>query len=451
MARHLALARTASWLTARETRLWTALFAACAAAYAATIPLPRVDGMLIGSDGVRYYMYVRSLLIDHDIDFANEYRVLRPQIDPATQITPTGRIRNSRAVGPAILWAPFFATGHVLSLLLRRAGWDVSVDGYGFVYQAAICMGSIVYGLSALILTTHTVRRYYPRTAPAAALLTLGATNVIYYLLVEPSMSHMCSLFAVAALIGVWIGARPLSGLRQCFQVGLIGGVVAIVRQPDATLVLLPLLDWLIVSRVPLRTRLKGAAALAAGFVLVFSLQMMTWQILHGGPFSMGYRSRFRWSSPHFADVLFSTEHGLFLWHPVLLIATAGFALLWRRDRVLTALLLGGFLSQAYVIGSWAVWSQGDAFGGRMFIASLPLLTLGLGAALDWLRARRLARVTRIGATALVLWNALFLLQYRLGYITMGGPYGVAELTTGKLTMLADLAQRFHDCVGRAW
>src|SRR5689334_7789769 len=45
--------------------------------FLALLRVPRVDRQLIGSDGAYYYVYVRSLVIDHDLNFANEYAYYR--------------------------------------------------------------------------------------------------------------------------------------------------------------------------------------------------------------------------------------------------------------------------------------------------------------------------------------------------------------------------------------
>src|SRR3989344_454887 len=75
-------------------------------------------------DGIYYYSWVRSLAVDHDISFANEYTrfgVTQPR-------TPTGLITNKHSIGPAVLWLPAFLGIHSL---LRS-------DGYSLPYQLAV-------------------------------------------------------------------------------------------------------------------------------------------------------------------------------------------------------------------------------------------------------------------------------------------------------------------------
>jgi len=446
------LSNTLNQSAAHPARTLTLLFVLCLAVFLAMLPVPRADGMLIGSDGIGYYMYVRSLVIDGDLDFANEYARLWPEVDVATRRTPTGRVGNQYALGSGLLWSPFFLTAHAVILGLRRVGVAVEADGYGALYQAAVCLGSLVYGALGMGLVHATAVRFRPRTALAASVLIWFGTNLVYYLVVEPSMSHACSLFATAWLVYAWVRARPGFRVRDCLLIGLTGGLAGVVRQPDATLLALPLLD-IALRRGAARIQLTRVTAVCAGFLVGFAPQMATWWVLNGGPLRSGYLldpgQGFSWLTPRLTEVLFSTEHGLFLWHPVLLFALAGFAFWGRSDRRVATLAVAGILLQAYLIASWSSWSQGDAFGGRMFIGALPLFALGLAALLDWALDTRVARVAWALGVGLIAWNALFVVQYRLGFISMSGPYTLGQLTLGKLEMLTELWRRVAQRMAR--
>src|ERR1700691_5400999 len=94
-----------------------------------TLPLsnPWVRG-----DGVGYYAFARSLLIEHRLDFTKDWQAGNTRFPmgrpweggnprPA-EYTVTGLIDNHFAVGPAILWSPFLIVTHVAVL---------SYDGLG--------------------------------------------------------------------------------------------------------------------------------------------------------------------------------------------------------------------------------------------------------------------------------------------------------------------------------
>lgn len=438
--------RGLAWGERHATRVLLGLSLLALAAFLATIPLPHADGMLIGSDGIGYYMYVRSIALDGDIDFANEAEALNAARYIDIYRTPTGRISNQYALGAPLLWLPFFLAAHLLSLALRAVGLSVLADGYGYIYQAAVCVGSIVYGACAMLLMHRTARRLFPGTALAACVALFLASNFAYYLIAEPSMAHMCSVFAASLLVYLWVSLRPLTTPARCLTIGLAGGLVGLVRQPDAVLLLTPALDALL-ARGTVQGKGKRLAAMAAGFFAIFWMQMLVWYILNGDPFLSGYLLKgdqgFVWGAPRLLDVLFSTRHGLFLWHPVLLLGLAGLALLARQNRAMGGLLLAGFAAQTYVIAAWSAWWQGDAFGGRMFMATLPIFAIGLAAFLERVRSRPGPATASLAAIAiLVVWNALFMAQYRLGYISRGGPYTLRELTWGKAEMLAEMAKR---------
>ncbi|MBC7260195.1 MAG: hypothetical protein H5T65_13250 [Chloroflexi bacterium] len=429
----------------RATRILGALSALALAAFLATIPIPRADGMLIGSDGIGYYMIVRSIALDHDLDFTNEVARLNAAKYIDIYRTPTGRISNQYAVGTPILWLPFFVAAHLLALALRAMGAPVAADGYGYIYQAAVCVGSIVYGSCAMVLMHRTARRLFPDTALAACVALYLASNFAYYLIAEPSMAHMCSVFAASVLLYLWLSRRPPMTPKWCFAIGVAGGLVGLVRQPDAPLLLLPALDALL-ARGPVVERARRLGAMAAGFLAVFWVQMLVWYILNGSPFLSGYLLKgdqgFVWGSPRVLEVLFSTRHGLFLWHPVLLLAVAGLVMLARQNPAVGALLLVGVAGQTYIIASWSAWWQGDAFGGRMFMALLPIFAIGLAAFLQGVRSRPGVAAASVGViVALIVWNALFMAQYRLGFISRGGPYTLRELTWGKAEMVAAMVR----------
>ncbi|HEY5308644.1 MAG TPA: hypothetical protein VIK97_09060, partial [Casimicrobiaceae bacterium] len=64
-------------------------------AFLATIPMPREDGHLAGSDGLYYFSILRSSVLDGDLDFSNDYQLMG--VD--APVTSTGHKANPYAVG----------------------------------------------------------------------------------------------------------------------------------------------------------------------------------------------------------------------------------------------------------------------------------------------------------------------------------------------------------------
>jgi hypothetical protein len=430
----------------------TGLYIFCIIIFLIAVPLPRADGQLVGSDGTYYYAYLPTLLLDQDLDFTNQYAKLLPGVSPETTgTTKSGTPANKFALGPAILWTPFFLIGHLLAIILNAFGHRIPLDGTGYVYQVPTLLGSLTYGFAGLLLIYRSCRRFFSKSSSAsAAILIWLATNVIYYMVAEPSMSHTCSLFAVALFLELWLAFRPIPTLFQWLVLGLAGGLVALVRQADATWVALPVVDALMVFRVDWKTNLRrylqGFIVFGIAALLIFMPQIVIWRTQYGAGVGGGYtqgRHAFYWLEPKMLQVLFSMRHGLYLWHPVLLLATIGLVLLYRKDRCLPFLLGFFFALQVYLIGSWFGWTGGDSFGCRMLLSSLPALALGLAALVEWTAGRGASAIAGILGGGLIAWNAAFFAQYRLGYISRVMPISFEQLTLGKLAMLKDLMNRF--------
>jgi hypothetical protein len=438
-----------AWVERRPIGTLSALFAVCVVAFLITIPLPRVDNLLIGSDGVLYYEYVHSLVIDGDLDFRNEHvHFFGPDRLPPD--TPAGRPPNKMSIGTGLVWIPFFGVAHAVSALL-----GLPTDGYSYIYQAAVCLGSMTYGFIGLLLTYLLCRERADATnAVIAVVLIWFASNVVYYMVIEPSMSHMASLGAVSALLAWWRLRRDRHAVSYWIGLGALGGLAALIRPQDGVFLLLPAADWLIdaiglvraghVQRLAAHIG-KGASTVAAAG-LVFAIQLWAWHVVYGSVHSSGYfyggRAAFYWFRPRVLTVLFSPFHGFFTWHPIYLAGALGLWWVGRNDRTYAALLALGVALQVYLVAAWYAWWQGDAFGGRMLISTAPILAIGLTPVVE--RLRRISWLAVAAPAAiLLLWNVAFLVQYRLGLIPMGHPISLQQLVWGKFTLPFDLWHRF--------
>jgi len=85
------------------------------------VSLPLLNPWVRG-DGVGYYAFARALLIQHNLDFAQDYEhanegFREARLDatgaPKKEFrTPNGHLDNHFTVGPAMLWAPFLLIAH---------------------------------------------------------------------------------------------------------------------------------------------------------------------------------------------------------------------------------------------------------------------------------------------------------------------------------------------------
>jgi hypothetical protein len=452
-----------NFLTQHPVRTLILASGLCLLSFLLTIPLPRVDNQLVGSDGIRYYAYLPSLLLDGDLDFSDEYtyffahepgKAERVIEDPTSQGVPP----NPWPIGSAVFWAPFFLLAHLSVLFLNLLGANLPTQGYGYVYQAFVLSGSIMYGGAGLLFAYRFARKWTTEHAAlAATVLVAFAGNLVYYMTAEPSMAHTLSAFTSGLFFYTWMRRRDRPGLKTAGLYGLLGGLMALVRPQDGLLLALPF-----VMQIPDVWRsLRGEDdhalwrgwlrdGLVAGLValIVFSPQMVVWGQIYGNyvrsPYTyQDYDTLFFWTRPKLGAVLFSAARGLFTWHPVFLLAVIGLVFACRRHTRAAVVSLLAFGMQWYVISSWHSWVQGEAFGGRMFIVCTPAFALGLAALIEaGIKHGSWQAIGLIGG-ALLAWNFLLFVEYRFELVMAQRPVTWYDITVGRVVFLARAVRTF--------
>jgi hypothetical protein len=412
------------------------------------LSLPAVTPRIYSSDEIQYFAYLRSIWFDRDLSFENEYQYFYDRgISKSDgfhetfleRTTETGRRINFGTIGCAILWSPFYLAGDVVA---RATG--ASVDGFSKPYVAAIAYGSAVYGFLALVLAVKCAERLGLNGFGGGLAVWLG-TPILFYMYLAPPFSHACSAFGVALFTYLWLRIRDEWPIRGLVALGAAGALMAMVREQDLFFVFGPALDWILTNakwQMPnAKRRLAAALAGCVAFLVVFAPQAATYLILNGhlGPHaSVGHKMN--WSAPHALEVLFSPEHGFFVWTPLALLALSG--LLWfvlppkggshgiddqppalasvasafRRKRQVGVCLLLMVALQIYVGGSVESWTVAGAFGQRRFIALTAALVIGYAAAAAAVRASPFARRTFTAVTVLaVYWNLALSAEFSVG------------------------------------
>jgi hypothetical protein len=401
---------------------------ALAGAFLLTLPL--VSPRLRGADEIEHFVYLRSLLFDGDLDFGNEYAHF-VAADPvglagfaATFLErrepATGRFLNFAPVGAALLWSPFYLLAHAGVLAARALGAGVAADGYSAPYQAAVAYASALYGWLGLLLVHHLLARRADVGEPAAGLAVAAlwlATPVLYYTTVAPGFAHACSLLSVGALLALWFRARERDSALDWALAGAAGGLAGLVREQDLFFLVVPAADlaWRLLGRGGARAALTRGGLLAAAALLAFLPQLLAYRALNGrfGPTTLVAR-KMTWSSPHLLEVLFDPGHGLYLWAPLLLLATLGLAPAAARARRATLLLALGLAVQAWINGSVESWHLAGAFGARRFVSATPVFAWGLAALLAAALPRLGLRATALALACFAWWNVSLMVQFGL-------------------------------------
>jgi len=402
------------------------------------LTIPFIHAQVRG-DGVAYYAYARSLLIDHNLQFAGDWdnpakELLLVRLDSRhvlqNPITKTGHLPNYWSVGPAVLWSPFLVAAHLMVLGVNRLGWHINADGRSWPYLVAMASATALYGFTGIFLAYRLARNYAEErwVFLATVGMWLGSPLPLYIYL-DPSWSHAQAVFCTSLFLWYWLRTRSSRTNRQWVILGLISGLMIDVRFDSIVFLLAPLLEALPAYYAAWRSRQSDPQQLAKlpyshflyvmGFCVGFLPTMISRQIIFGNPLRFGmYTSQpWNWTSPAFVGVLFSTNHGLLVFTPIVVLALAGLFLLCRsahpEGKIYAAITLAFYC----LISFFPWWHTTIGLGNRYFLSLTPIFVVSLAFAFSravtlWgsMRAAtwRLATITAL----LLLWNFGLMYQW---------------------------------------
>jgi hypothetical protein len=426
-----------------------------------TLPLsnPWVRG-----DGVSYYAYVRSLLVEHHLNFENDWRHANLSfriysVNPEGQIapkfyTPTGHVKNDYAVGASMLWAPFLAPIHAGMEFLQRMGFDVSADGFSKPYLLTMALATALYAFAGLCLSFHIASSYVPERW--SFLATLGmwfASSLLVYMYFLPAYAHAPSVFAAALFLWYWRRTRRARSFVQWIILGLLSGLLLDIYYLNIAILLLPLLEslqaywrnWQAPGHDWARTLRLFLANLAysCATVVAFLPTLVTRQIINGHPLELGYDELgfSHWIHPALWQPLVSSNHGLITWTPVVIPALAGLVLLRKYDKELANYSLAAVAAMYYIVACHTDWHGLSSFGNRFFISLTPFFILGLAVTLQeaarWFKQGRAAfAVLAPVIGALIFWNLAFVFQWGTGLVPHVGPISWRQMAYNQVVVV---------------
>lgn len=334
-------------------------------------------------DGIFYYSWMRSVVIDHDVNFSNEY-VHFGASQPMTQKNLPG---NKYSIGPALIWAPAFITVHSL----------IRGDGYTLPYQLAVGITTVLVTIYALVLLYRLLDES-KTTAIFAIVAIAGATNLIFYGSLDAVNSHGVSFFISVVYLSLLTTKKP-----SWVAVGIALATLGMIRLQDVIFILLLL---------PMRKAINYPQLLL-GFTIAFLPQLFAWNGLYGNfwinPYLAG-GEKFSLLRPNLLGILFYKDSGLFLWTPIAVLGIIG---LWAKKSLYGPYLLVCLL-QLWLVASWSTWWQGASYSGRMFVSILPLASFGLIQGLASLRKKFGDQVTMIFILTFSMMNVLSITYFLL-------------------------------------
>lgn len=331
----------------------------------------------INADGIGYYDYLPSIFIYHDLvrkdyPFYKDSTLYSRVSAFGGYVDYNGYKVNKYPCGTAILQLPFFTWAYLTADLEGN-----NHDGFQLPFQRSVFYAAVFYLFLALfflkkILELYGIRKIY---IIVCQLLLAIATPVTHYANYDASFSHIYSLFAITAFI-YFVRLYFINKKINDFLVaGVFFGLILLLRQIN--IIIIFFVPFLAGSWGNLKEGIvmlfRRPARLALAFIMVagmFFIQSMLWYLQTGSFLLYSYPNEgFNFLNPQIANILFSYRKGLFVYTPVLFLASA--AIIWlaiTKKYFLLITWLAFFLFLTYVLSSWWVWHYSDSYGMRAYI-----------------------------------------------------------------------------------
>lgn len=342
---------------------------------------------IIKSDGKGYYAYLPAIFIYQDLNFTFYDKMdMGTYFDAPNQydyrVDYKEKKINKYYLGTAIAMAPFFGLAHVITKLSGGAA-----DGYSTWYQLGISLAAIFWLVVGLYFLDKLLRRFYVDMSNRiwVLLVTSFGTHLFYYVLVEPSMSHVYSFAFVTAFLyyGVIYFEKPT--IKIGIVLSLLFGMIGLIRPVNLLVILiLPFLAGDVFNFIYglkwLFTRPFKFMLLLFLFFTVLFLQCVIYKFSVDSFFIYAYgQEGFFFFEPHFFDFLFSYRKGFFVYTPIFLISLLGLFYLAKESfyKVWTWFLF--FIPTVYILSSWWIWYYGGSFSARVMVEFISVFMILLG------------------------------------------------------------------------
>ncbi len=430
------------------------------------LTLPALNPWVRG-DGVGYYAYVRAVVISHNLDFEHDWLRANPsfrlnRVDASGHLLPmnytaTNHINNHFSPGPALLWFPFVALTHMGVLAANHLGTHIPPDGFSRPYVVAMGLATAVYGFLGICLSFSVARKYVEERW--ALLATLGiwfASSLPVYMYLNPSWSHALSAFTVALYFWYWDRTRPDRSAVQWIVLGLISGLMLDVYYANASLLVVIGVEAIFAIRKAVSERGLNAKIptfavnyimYLASLVVALAPIFVTHYVIFGSAVDSGYTEQWFWAHPKVLSVLFSANHGLFSWTPILALAVLGLGLLAKQDRLLAACSCSAFVCFLYLIASYQDWHGISSFGSRFFVSLTVFFVLGLASATasfaNLFSSQRRALISVVAVLFLfVAWNGGLLFQWGMHLLPVRGPVSWSAVARNQFSVVPRMMVR---------
>lgn len=412
-----------------------------------------ISGQAVYGDGIGYYAHLHSWIIDNDWDYTNEYQhlytpennnALAPVSVDAVQIvemSPKKVAANHFFPGTALLLLPGYVLAAAIVVVARVVGVVVSDSGYGDIFQILTGITAIAYVSAGLWLLEKCLKNlgFQKLAARIAVTAILGATPLLYYGSYDVINSHGVSFF-----LSCWFFYEVLVPKKRHLVLGLIAALATMARVQNIVLVLLYgllQLEALRARKVNLKILMKQVVMFGLAYCVTLIPLIIYWSEVFGNFANHTYIQAFlnehqTGSSSNWVGALFDERNGLFSKSPLLFgVFLSYLYLIFKEKKLLYWPLLLFFVLEFSIISLQGGW-KAAAFGGRMFISSLPFFAVATAMIVQKI-PRKNYLITTVAITIFILINFLQIGHFVLiGKEAEGQKAGLEQRTRTRIQRL---------------
>jgi hypothetical protein len=396
-----------------------------------------VSAQAVYGDGIGHYAYLHSWYFDADNDFTNEYQhlysyennnSLSPKKSQTVQIVATnsqGKALNHFSPGMAILLMPFYVLADAVVVIANALGASLARNGYSNVYQIVSGIGAIFYVVLALWLSEKFLKLFKipPLPSRVAILTLLLSTNLLYYGSFDILNSHFASFFLSILFFWYFFKHRLNLTLQKYFLLGVIASLMTATRPQDGIIIAVVLANAFLSAKSSQISWSKLFTKLLVFFLpLTVTIIFLTTQWIETFD-SFSSHPYFYWmideNSP---GILFNSvgnllhfTNGLFTRTPIIFLGSLMFLyLIYKKKQGYFLNLLALFFCLQYVLISLQGGWKAAAYGGRMYISSLPFFLVLIAKLFEFIKKKYSNKTKWILISFLISLNILSIFSFVL-------------------------------------
>lgn len=369
----------------------------------------------IAGDAQAYYAYLPALFIYDDLDYdfmethAAQHYADGHLKDFVNEVD--GEKVNKTFPGVTVLYAPFFAAGHLSAIVLGK-----SADGFSSIYQLWFDIGLWIYFLFSLIFAKKILEKLHfsSKTILFSIFSIVLASNLFFYTVYDQSVTHVYNFFMINGLILCLMNFKSTLQHKWLILSVALFALIGVTRPTNILVVGLILFffnDRHFYAQLFGTLFSKHIWKFALPALIIGSLPFILWKMQTGHWIVYSYGEEgFDFTQPHFFDFLWSYTKGWMTYTPiVLLILGVGLWQLFKHSKQQFAIAVLFYLISIYLFSSWWCWYYGAGMSQRVMIDHYILLLFLLALSLKW--AFQHPTTKMISLALLTIFSALNIAQ----------------------------------------